>query len=204
MGRNSLDYLEMIAEAGEFTNTLLRFGISDGYSQLRFSEALPETIVSNSDSEIRLLLHHGSKFLTNKVFVSELMRKRTVRVFLLLHEHLRDDDRQLLISLHGKMKGRLEVRTYADVPDFRLVFVDQSYLMLSHYTSEEEEREAGTQASWEAPQLRIDARLRTTEAGVNYSLYGTFRKVWFDRWRLGRPLDLEPDTSGLSPRRNIE
>jgi hypothetical protein len=188
--RRTLQHLEVLAAAGEFSNTLLRFGISDGYSQLKNSEASPESIIGKADSELRLVLHHGSKFFNSEPFVKELIRKR-LNAYFLIHEDLQDADIERMLDLEKQLKSRLEIRTYATAPDFRLVFVDQQYLMLSHYTSEEEEREAGTQASWEAPQLRIDARLRPDDNNVNYSLFGTFKKIWAERWKQGRPLDLD-------------
>lgn len=176
----------MLEEAGEFSTALLRLGVSDGYAKLRGSEATPEALASVADSELRLMLHHGSKFFTNNVFLEKIRARRT-RVRFLLHEDLREVDREVLAGLVGDA-SRVEARTYSSVPDFRLVFVDQSYLVLSHYTSEEEERKAGTEASWEAPQLRIDARLKVSTAGVNYSLYAAFAKLWYDRWQTATPV----------------
>jgi len=175
---------------GELATALARLGVVAGYSTLRLSSVEPRQLVEEAESDLRLLVYHGSKFILTEWFAPTLRRKRGLHVKFLVHEVMKTEEQQTYKTLCDTFRrraahdrDRLEIRTYASEPDFRMMFIDSNYLVLSHYSSGEDDHITETDADsyWESPHLVISCRGRLS-ASDNFSLYYPFERLWDKRW----------------------
>ena len=186
---NHLESMQMLAE---LATALARLGVVAGHSTLRLSSVEPRRIVDASDSELRILVYHGSKFVSTDWFESLLRRKRSLHIKFLVHEPIKQEEEDRYKDLYEKFKGRaihdrdrVEIRTYTSEPDFRMMFVDSNYLVLSHYSSDDDDHITDSDALWEVPHLVIACRGRLS-GEHNFSLYQPFQRLWEERWHAAK------------------
>lgn len=186
---SQLESMQMLAE---LATALARLGVVAGHSTLRLSSVEPRRLVEASDSELRVLVYHGSKFISTDWFEPLLRRKRGLHIKFLIHEPIKEGEEDTYKDLYEKFKGRaihdtdrLEIRTYTSEPDFRMMFIDSNYLVLSHYSSGDDDHVADSDTLWELPHLVIACRGRLS-GDSNFSLYQPFQRLWEERWHTAK------------------
>lgn len=201
------DHLDAMYHVGELAGALRRLGIVAGHPTLKDSASEPMHLVAEAESELRLLVHHGSKFVKPDAFMELMKRQKPyLRVRMLVHRDMREGERaryeevaHALRPRRATDRHRFVVRLYDHTPDFRLVFVDTNYVSLSHYAAEADERESGSDDSWLAPHLIVSAQGGLTE-GLNYSLHRVLDRLWYERWDTAEEFIPNADAPGGSPR----
>jgi hypothetical protein len=167
----------------------------------------PHRLVNEAESDLRLLVYSGSRFILTDWFAPLLRRKRGLHVKFLVHESMTTRQAEMYKALYDEFRSRVmhgrdrfTIRTYESEPDFRMMFVDSNYLVLSHYNAGDDDNVAETDPAtyWESPHLVIGCRGRMSGEN-NFSLYRPFDRLWEQRWHESTEyFACQPDTPSNS------
>jgi hypothetical protein len=190
--RNGGPHLASAPALARFLKVLDSFGVINAYEHLELEETKPETCMSLVSKSLDLLGIGGRKWTLEPWFEAKLewLSHRSGHVRFLVHEQMEDIPEEMaqyqkLVSAYPKS---FSVRLYSTFPVFRLVVIDGSTAIISHYGHDVIDG-ASNLGGWKSPQLICDC-------GKEWSLGTAFATMFDGMWDSSRevkPLDVKPE-----------
>jgi hypothetical protein len=184
---NSLSTLVgKLSNRSTFLDAIDQFGLVDGASHLQGSAFEPQDCMFAANNRIRFCGYGGSKWRNEDWFSTGLERLRAVNgevQFLLPEDNMSDEARSKFAEFTRAYPKVFHVRTFKEEPIFRLVIIDDSDIILSHYRYGQESGDLDNKQGWRVPQLKLSTR-------TEWSLGKAFLVYFTELWDRSENLDL--------------
>lgn len=179
---------DAIAKSHTLLSILKSFGIQSIYEHLTHPEIMPEACMQRASRSLQLMAFHGDKWLFEPWFEQELHRfhLRQGKVEFLLSETIDKKTVDRCKELLAKYHDVFSVRIFSENAIFRLVIMDDSWLLLGHYGYEVIEKDGNNAKGWKSPHLLI-------EDNKDWSFLIPFRELFRINWRKAKDITIAFD-----------